>query len=88
MYAGWANRRAFSATVPLRRPGHQDDLRTGAFAGLQRSHALQREGAVGAAQQRAAGAEQRAVEVDVEAAHADILAHRRGARDRHVDMRA
>jgi hypothetical protein len=50
--------------------GHEHDLGAGAITGLQRTHAVQRERAVGAAQQHAAGAEQRRVEVDVDGSHA------------------
>ena len=60
---------------PLAAAGHEHDLGAGAVAGLQRADALQRELLVGVAQQRAARSQQGAVEVDVERAHAPILAN-------------
>ena len=75
MYALWPIRRASSPTCAWRRP---DISTTSAPARSQACSArtpCKRERLVGAAQQRRAGAEQRAVEVDVEAAHGDIVAH-------------
>ena len=69
MYDGCANRRASSATVDLAPAGHEHDLDAGAVAGLERADAGEGEAVVAAAQERAVGAEQGAVEVDVEGAH-------------------
>ena len=60
---------------------HQHDLDAGAQAGLHRAHALDRDVALAVVQQRGAAAEQRAVEVEVEAAHAV------GARGAHAAVR-
>ncbi len=49
--------------------GHEDDLDVRAMAGLERAHAGEREAVVAAAHERAVGAEQGAVEIDVEGAH-------------------
>ena len=65
-------RRPSSAAVAATSAGAarrvDDELRAGPVAGLERTRAEQREGAVGIAQQRAARTEQGPVEVDVDAA--------------------
>ena len=53
--------------------GVDDDLDARAGARLQRADAEQRERAVGVAQQRAAGADQRSVEIHIYAPHGDLV---------------
>jgi hypothetical protein len=57
-----------------RAPGHHDDRGPGPVARLERAQSEEREAAVAVARHRPAGAEQRPVEVDVQAAHAEIVA--------------
>ena len=52
---------------------HRDHQRAGAVARLERPHAEQRELPLAVARHRPAGAEQRPVEIDVQAAHAGIV---------------
>jgi hypothetical protein len=63
-----------SSTIVEAPARHRHDVDVRAMAGLERAQAEQREGAVAVARDRPAGPEQRAVEVDVEAAHAGIVA--------------
>src|SRR5581483_4756440 len=53
----------------LSAPGVQDNLDVGPRARLERAHAVEREPAVGATEQRATRPEQRSVQIGVEAAH-------------------
>ena len=72
--------RASSCRTARGRPDIAHDQHAGAVARLERPDAQEREAPVAVARHRPAGAEQRPVEVDVQAAHAGIVAGVSGRR--------